>query len=191
MSRFRDAVKQMIKDEFSTVERCRDMAPGDLVVTPTGLRYNGKRYPCAIGRGGLSSRKTEGDGATPVGIHRIVALLYRPDRMKKPAKWALPILPGDLWSDDPAMPDYNNQVKRPYEGSHEIMRRADPLYDLVLVIDWNWPKAESGRGSCIFMHGWRGSCHPTAGCIALKPEHLRLLAAHVGIGCRLIVARGI
>jgi len=32
----------------------------------------------------------------------IVAMFYRPDRMARPAPWAQPIGPSDLWSDDPA-----------------------------------------------------------------------------------------
>jgi len=117
----------------------------DLILTRLGLRFGGRRYPCTIGRGGISTQKREGDGATPAGTHRIVGLLYRPDRMARPADWAVPILPGDLWSDDPGQPDYNLMVTRPYAHSHEVMRRADPLYDLVLVTDWNWPDAVPGR----------------------------------------------
>ncbi|HBK15781.1 MAG TPA: hypothetical protein DDZ54_09220, partial [Erythrobacter sp.] len=55
----------------------RGMTPNDLVLTPTGLRFGGRRYPCTIGRGGISGAKREGDGATPAGIHRIVGMLYR------------------------------------------------------------------------------------------------------------------
>ncbi|MEL6574243.1 MAG: L,D-transpeptidase family protein, partial [Pseudomonadota bacterium] len=76
------------------------MKTNDLVVTPTGLRFLGRRFPCTIGRGGLTDRKKEGDGATPRGVHRLVGMLYRPDRLARPADWALQIKPGDLWSDD-------------------------------------------------------------------------------------------
>ena len=159
----------------------------DLFLTPTGLRFGGRRYPCTIGRGGLAADKHEGDGATPRGIHRIVGMLYRPDRMARPADWAVPIRPGDLWSDDPAHEDYNLMVRAPYPHSHEALRRADPLYDLVIVTDWNWPDAVPGRGSCIFMHRWRRAGYPTAGCIALHPRHLRRIAAGIRYQTRLIV----
>ena len=45
-------------------------------------------------------------------------------------------------------------------AENERLRRADPLYDLVILTDWNWPSAERGRGSAIFMHRWRrgGKC---------------------------------
>ena len=158
-----------------------------MVLTPRGLRFRGRLYPCAIGRSGVTETKREGDGATPAGAHRIVGLLYRPDRMAPPADWAVPIRPGDLWSDDPRHEDYNLMVRAPYPWSHETLRRADPLYDLVLVTDWNWPRAERGRGSCIFVHQWRRPGYPTAGCVALRRDHLREVAARIGYGTRLIV----
>ncbi|MGI1662344.1 L,D-transpeptidase family protein [Palleronia sp. KMU-117] len=163
------------------------MTPLDLVLTPSGLRFLGRRFPCAVGRGGLSGRKREGDGATPVGVHRIVGMLYRPDRMARPADWALPIRPGDLWSDDSDDPDYNLMVRAPHPFGHETLRRADRLYDLVILTDWNWPQAEPGRGSAIFVHCWRKPGHPTAGCIGLAPEDLRWIAPRIRYATRLIV----
>lgn len=166
------------------------MTPDDMVLTPLGLRFRGRVYPCTIGRGGLTADKREGDGATPVGCHRIIGMLYRPDRMAPPASWARPILPRDLWSDDPVLRDYNQPVRAPYPGSHEAMRRADPLYDLVLVTDWNWPDAMPGRGSCIFVHQWRRPGYPTAGCVALRRDHLHRVARTLTPGARLIVRPG-
>ncbi|WP_324753801.1 L,D-transpeptidase family protein [Roseovarius sp. Pro17] len=163
------------------------MRAHDMILTPTGLRYRGRRYPCTIGRGGLSAAKREGDGATPVGTHHIVMTLYRPDRIACPAPWARPILPGDLWSDASDDPSYNQLVRAPYAPSHEALRRADPLYDLVLVTDWNWPNSVTGAGSCIFMHQWRRPGYPTEGCVALKRSHLHDLASEIMPGTRLIV----
>jgi L,D-peptidoglycan transpeptidase YkuD (ErfK/YbiS/YcfS/YnhG family) len=163
------------------------VTPDDLVVTPTALRFLGRRFPRRVGSGGVTSHKREGDRATPRGTHRIVGMLYRPDRMARPVDWAVPILPGDLWSDDPADEDYNLMVRVPYAPSHEALRRADPLYDLVLITDWNWPRAVSGRGSAIFLHRWRAPGRPTAGCVALRPEHLRWIVPRIGYGTRLIV----
>ena len=163
------------------------MTPQDMVLTPRGLRFGGRVYPCSIGRGGVRGDKREGDGATPRGIHRIVGMLYRPDRMARPADWALPIGPGDLWSDDPGDAEYNMMVRAPYPHIHERLRRADPLYDLVILTDWNWPYAVPGRGSAIFIHQWRRPGYPTEGCVALRRDHLRAIAARIGFGTRLIV----
>lgn len=159
----------------------------DMVLTRQGLRFMGRLWPCTIGRGGVSADKREGDGATPVGVHRLVGMLYRPDRMAQPVDWALPIRPRDLWSDDMAHEDYNLMVRAPYDHSHEHLRRADPLYDLVIITDWNWPRAEPGRGSAIFIHQWRRPGYPTAGCIALSPTDLREIAPLIRYQTRLIV----
>lgn len=165
------------------------MTPDDLVVTPMGLRFRGRRFPCTLGRGGIVTSKREGDGGTPEGVHRIVGMLYRPDRMARPAHWAVPIRPRDLWCDDPASVDYNLMVRAPFAGSAEHLRRADRLYDLVIVTDWNWPRAERApvpRGSAIFLHRWRRPGMPTEGCVGLAPSDLRWIAARIGIGTRLI-----
>ncbi len=163
------------------------MTPFDLVLTPRGLRFLGHTFACSIGSGGTSSNKSEGDGATPKGTLRLVGMLYRPDRLPRPASWALPILPGDLWSDDPSDENYNQMVRTPYLPSHEKLRRADPLYDLVILTDWNWPFAVKGRGSAIFIHRWRRPRFPTEGCVALHPQDLLWIASRIRFGTRLIV----
>lgn len=163
------------------------MTPADLVLTPTGLRYRGRRYPCVIGRGGVTATKREGDGATPAGVHRLVGLLWRPDRLARPADWAVPIRPGDLWSDDPADEDYNLMVRAPHGPSHERLDRADPLYDRVLITDWNWPRAIAGAGSAIFVHAWRKPRHPTEGCVAFDPRHLDWIVPRIRFETRLVV----
>lgn len=158
-----------------------------MILTPRGLRVGARLLPCTIGRGGLTGDKAEGDGATPRGRHAITGLLYRPDRMAPPAAWARPIRLGDLWSDDPLAPDYNAPVRAPYPHSHERMRRADGLYDLVLLTDWNWQGAVPGAGSAIFLHAWRGPGRTTEGCIALAPGDLLSVVRHCPPGSRLIV----
>ena len=159
----------------------------DLVVTPRGVRFRGRILPCTRGRKGLTDDKREGDGCTPRGAHRIVGVLFRPDRMRKPTGAAVPIRPRDLWSDDPRDPRYNGKVRAPHPYSHEHLRRADPLYDLVLVTDWNLAPAVPGRGSAIFVHRWRRPGAPTAGCIALRPRDLLWIARRLSPRSRLVV----
>ena len=163
------------------------MNRNDLVLTPRGLRFQGRTYPCTIGKTGCTSRKVEGDGATPRGTHRLVGMLFRPDRIARPADWALPIGPQDLWSDDATHEDYNMMVRAPYPFSHEKLRRADPLYDLILLTDWNWPYAVKNRGSAIFIHQHRRPGYPTEGCIALSRAHLHDIAPRITLQTRLIV----
>lgn len=163
------------------------MTSNDIVLTPTGLRFQGQRIPCSIGRGGIVADKHEGDGGTPKATMRIVAILYRPDRMPRPAAWAKAIGPGDLWSDDPGDPAYNCPVRVPHGFSHERLRRADRLYDLILVTDWNLGGAIRGGGSAIFVHRWRRAGYPTEGCIAMAPENLVWLTRRIHPGTRILV----
>jgi L,D-peptidoglycan transpeptidase YkuD (ErfK/YbiS/YcfS/YnhG family) len=161
----------------------------DLVVTRQGARFLGRRFACAIGRGGLSDGKREGDGTTPRGRHRIAGVLYRPDRLTAQAVPgnARPIRRGDLWSDDPADPCYNRPVRAPHCHSTETLRRADGLYDLILLTDWNMHPAIPGRGSAIFVHCWRAPRFPTAGCVAFQRADLLWIARRLRPESRLII----
>ena len=160
----------------------------DLRLAPRGLLAWGRHLPCTVGRGGVvpGADKREGDGATPAGLWRATALLYRPDRLARPAPWARPIGPRDIWCDDPAHPLYNRPARAPLAASHERLRRADPLYDIVLVTDWN-TAGVPGRGSAIFLHRWRRPGAPTEGCIAMAPADLAWLAARARPGTPLRV----
>lgn len=163
------------------------MNSSDLIVSPTHLRFMGRRFACSVGKGGVTDTKAEGDGATPRGTHRIVGILYRPDRIPMPAPWATPIHLGDLWSDDPSDDAYNLMVRAPYLYSHEKLRRADRLYDLLLLTDWNWPNAVKHRGSAIFIHRWRKPGHPTEGCIGVSALDLSWITQRLSQKSRLIV----
>ncbi|MEM1274257.1 MAG: L,D-transpeptidase family protein [Pseudomonadota bacterium] len=167
------------------------MTPNDMVLTPMGLRFGGRVFACNMGKSGVTRDKREGDGATPAGDHGIVGCLYRRDRLARPCDWAVAIGPSDLWSDDPGDEDYNLLVRAPYAHSHERLARADRQYDLILVTDWNWPRAVRGRGSAIFIHVWRGPGQPTAGCIALGKHNLLWIVRRLRFGCRLIVPAGL
>lgn len=161
----------------------------DMVVTRWGARFMGRRFPVAIGRGGLTTDKHEGDGATPVGLWRLMQGGYRADRCPAP-DGPVPmqaIGPSDLWSNDPGDPAYNHAVRAPYAPSHERLARADGLYDIVLVTDWNWPQTIPGKGSAIFVHVWRGPRKPTAGCLALREDHLRWVLARWTPRSRILV----
>ena len=156
-------------------------------LTPGGLIWRGRRYPVEIGRGGLSTTKREGDGATPVGTLRILGMLYRADRLPRPTPWAKPIGPGDLWCDASGHPAYNQPVRAPFTPSHERLARPDPLYDIVLITDWNYPQATPGKGSAIFLHQRRRAGFPTAGCIAFRRSDLIEIARKLRPGTEVIV----
>lgn len=147
----------------------------DLVVTKWGARFLGRRMPCSIGRGGISTVKIEGDGVTPAGTWHLTGGGWRADRLARPAT-ALPMKPfgaPDLWSDDSQHDGYN----QPFRGvhprfSHERLRRGDGLYDVVLFSDWNTKPPLPNKGSAIFVHCWKAARRPTAGCIAFARHDL-------------------
>jgi L,D-peptidoglycan transpeptidase YkuD (ErfK/YbiS/YcfS/YnhG family) len=151
------------------------LAPG---ATRGIVRLGALAFPCALGRTGRRALKREGDGATPAGHWRLLQVLYRGDRIRRPAT-ALPvkqIKPDDGWCDAPADRNYNRPVRHPYPASAERLWRADGLYDIVVVLSHNVSPRVRGAGSAIFMHVAQPGYAPTAGCIALKRAHLlRLL----------------
>lgn len=142
------------------------------------VSFGGRRLRCALGRGGMSGHKREGDGATPIGAWAFRRVLYRPDRVAAPVT-ALPVSaigPSDGWCDDPAHPDYNRPVTLPHPASCERMWRDDHVYDVVVVLGHNDDPPIPGLGSAIFMHVAKPEYAPTEGCVALAlPDLLDLL----------------
>jgi L,D-peptidoglycan transpeptidase YkuD (ErfK/YbiS/YcfS/YnhG family) len=141
-------------------------------------------FPCALGKGGRTSRKREGDGATPVGRWHLMTVFYRPDRVRRPST-GLPVRPisrHDGWCDAPGDRNYNRPVRLPYGASAERMWRADHLYDIVVVLSHNTRPRVRGAGSAIFMHVAERGYAPTAGCIAFRREHLLRLLKRLGRG---------
>jgi len=84
--------------------------------------------------------------------------------------------PHDVWSDDPDDLDYNSGLYGiaglHHRFSHERLRRGDPVYDLIAVLDYNFPHPVYGLGSAMFLHVWRSPRHPTAGCVAFRKSAL-------------------
>jgi L,D-peptidoglycan transpeptidase YkuD (ErfK/YbiS/YcfS/YnhG family) len=127
-------------------------------------------------------RKREGDGATPIGQWRVREILYRSDRMRRPAT-LLPIREirlHDGWCDAARDRNYNRPVRLPYAASGEALWRQDGLYDVVVVLGYNDHPRSLGRGSAIFLHVARPGYAPTEGCITLARAHLLRLIARLG-----------
>lgn len=134
---------------------------------------DGRAYPCALGRTGISARKREGDGATPHGRMSVLSGKFRQDRVARPKGpqlfWGR-IDARDGWCDASFTPAYNSQVALPHSQAHEVMTRDDHLYDRLMILDWNITRRGQTRGSAIFMHQARleqSGMQPTEGCIAL------------------------
>ena len=146
------------------------------------LKLGHLTFPCAVGRAGIHPRKREGDGATPAGAWPLLCILYRADRVRRPHT-LLPTRPlrvDDGWCDAPGDRNYNRLVKHPYPASAERLWRADGLYDVLVVLDYNAAPRVRGRGSAIFIHVARSDYAPTQGCIALARGHLVRLLERLG-----------
>lgn len=127
-------------------------------------------------------RKREGDGATPFGSWRMLRVLYRADRIRRP-QTGLPVRPmrlDDGWCDEPGDRNYNRPVRHPYPASAERLWREDNLYDIVVVLDHNQVPRVRGGGSAIFMHVAGPAFAPTAGCIALRRGDLVRVLRRLG-----------
>lgn len=139
-----------------------------------------KTYKCASGKGAavLAEKKTEGDGATPLGQYPFRHVFYRPDRVGAPQSGLLtaPLSPSDGWCDAPLDPLYNQRVSLPYPASHERLWRDDHVYDVIVQLGHNDNPIMPYRGSAVFMHVAKPDYSPTEGCIALAlPDLLALL----------------
>lgn len=140
------------------------------------------RLRAALGRSGIGCLKREGDGRTPRSDLRLLYGFWRPDRVARPATRLPmePLRPDMLWCDGPTHPAYNRLVRSPFPASHEAMWRADHLYDICVVLDWNVLSRRRGAGSAIFLHLARPGYLPTEGCIALHPRDMYRLLAVAG-----------
>jgi L,D-peptidoglycan transpeptidase YkuD (ErfK/YbiS/YcfS/YnhG family) len=138
------------------------------------VRLGQNVWPCALGRGGQSVRKREGDGATPIGHWPLKRVYFRADRMIRPIT-QLPVTRlrfVDGWCDAPGDRNYNRAVRHPYPASAERLWRDDDVYDVIVVLSHNDRPRVRGAGSAIFMHVARPGYQPTEGCIALTKPHL-------------------
>ena len=162
----------------------------DLIVSGDGTaRFAGRTVRCAIGRGGVSPDKREGDGATPGGILPCRLVYWRPDRLAEPrtALRRVALAPEDGWCDAPEDPAYNQPVRLPYPASAERLWREDHVYDLIVPLGWNDDPIVSGRGSAIFLHVARPGYAPTEGCVALALKDLTAFLALARPESRVIV----
>lgn len=145
------------------------------------LSWPGGQVRAALGKGGLSHAKREGDGATPIGVFPLRNLLYRADRLARPQTGlAISVIePGSGWSDDPRDGLYNRPLTLPHPYSHERLWREDGLYDLIVPLGYNDDPPVPGWGSAIFLHCARPDYGPTEGCVAIARSDL----LHLLVGC--------
>jgi L,D-peptidoglycan transpeptidase YkuD (ErfK/YbiS/YcfS/YnhG family) len=154
------------------------------------LAVMGLTMRCALGKGGVSAFKREGDGASPRGRFAFRRVWLRPDKSLRlstflPSCWSEP---ADGWCDDPRHARYNRPVRLPFPASHERLWRDDDVYDAVIEIGWNDHPAVRGRGSAIFLHLARPGYTPTEGCIAVSRRDMLRLLPRLGPHTRIDIA---
>jgi L,D-peptidoglycan transpeptidase YkuD (ErfK/YbiS/YcfS/YnhG family) len=154
------------------------------------MNIGGTVFVCALGRGGISAGKREGDGATPLARMRLLSGYFRRRHFSPVSRLPMRPIAKDLgWCEVPADRNYNRPVPIPYGASHEHMLRPDGLYDACLVLDWNISPRRRGRGSAIFFHLARPGMTPTAGCVAVSRAVMARLLPRVSGRTVVVVKR--
>ena len=142
------------------------------------VRIGPLTLPAALGRGGVTAFKREGDGGTPRATMAVLSG-FRRGGMLTPDGAGLALRRvgrRDGWCDAPGHAAYNRPVRLPFPASHEHLIRNDVLYDFGFVLDWNICSRRRGIGSAIFLHVAKPGFPPTQGCIALsRRDMLRLM----------------
>ncbi|NOU94007.1 L,D-transpeptidase family protein [Paenibacillus sp. LMG 31456] len=138
-------------------------------------------FPAVIGRNGITDDKTEGDGKSPKGIHKLGESF---GIKQAPAGISIPyhqVSKQDYWIDDPDSDDYNQWMH--YEGNpsdhwKSFERLNHHLYTHAIIIKYNMAPVIKGKGSAIFIHQWDSENSPTSGCVAMSYDNLvRLMIA--------------
>lgn len=147
---------------------------------------------CALGENGATRRKREGDRATPIGAVRILEWRMRPVQpayARHGLNWRS-VRTDEGWCDDPGSGAYNRQVRLPFLASHEVMFRLDGKYDVVGILDYNYPNIRRGLGSAIFFHICDDQYGATAGCIAIPAREFRKLLPRLARKVRIEISTG-
>ena len=79
------------------------------------------------------------------------------------------------WCDDPRSNRYNKLIKYPFKYKSEKLFRADNIYDIILVLNFNMSPIKKYKGSAIFIHVAKRKFSPTKVCVALEKKELRKL----------------
>jgi L,D-peptidoglycan transpeptidase YkuD (ErfK/YbiS/YcfS/YnhG family) len=138
------------------------------------LKYKNLKFRCALGKAGIGEKKKEGDFITPKGKYKITKVYYRADRIKKiKTNFRLYQIKKNMgWCDDPLSKNYNKLIKLPSKFGHEKLYRKDKLYNLILILNYNFKPIIKNKGSAIFIHIANKNYKKTMGCIGLKKKDL-------------------
>ena len=134
-----------------------------------------------IGKNGLTNKKMEGDGKTPIGEFELGIILgtHLREENKNGLKYIL-INENMYWVDDPKSKYYNqlvdiSKVKKNWNSAEHLVEY--PIqYEYLIEIKTNINNI-TGKGSAIFLHCT--NYKPTAGCVAADKETMKKLIENI------------
>jgi len=145
-----------------------------IIIKNKKLFINNYNVKCAIGKRGIGAKKKEGDNITPIGKFKIKYILYRKDRIfnlkSKIKKFTIRKNMG--WCDDSSSKKYNKFITFPFKYSAEELYRADNIYDIIIVLNFNSNPVLKNKGSAIFIHVAKKNYKNTEGCVATSKRDL-------------------
>ena len=145
------------------------------------LYFHNYQLKCSIGKRGISDKKRESDNFTSIVVCKFIDVFYRKDRNKK-IKTLIKktyITKNMGWCDDPKSKKYNKLVRFPFPYKSEKLYRKNSLYDILIVINYNYKPTIRFKGSAIFLHIANKSYKPTRGCIAVSKKDMRILLKYI------------
>ena len=153
------------------------------------LYYLNYKIKCSIGKNGITKNKQEGDLKTPSGIFSLKKIFYRKDRIKlfKTTLKKNYIKKSIGWCDDPNSEHYNKEIKFPFNGSAEKLWRKDNIYDLIIILNYNFNPIIKNKGSAIFLHICKKNYAPTKGCVAINKKDMMNLIINIKKNTKLII----
>ena len=137
-------------------------------------KYNIETIAC-IGKNGVTTKKKEGDGKTPLGEFEFGIILSRdPKIINKNGLKCIQINKNMYWVDDPNSKYYNKlvnilEVNKDWNSAEHLIDYTIQ-YEYLIEIKTN-PNNIPGKGSAIFLHCTNNL--PTAGCIAIDKENMK------------------
>lgn len=139
-------------------------------------KYN-IQTPAYIGKNGITNKKEEGDGKTPIGEFELGIMLgmHQKEKVINGIKLKYGQITKNMyWVDDQKSKYYNrlvdiSHVKKDWDSAEHLIDY--PIqYEYLIEIKTN-PKNISGNGSAIFLHCTNNK--PTEGCIAIDRDVMK------------------
>ena len=148
-----------------------------------------KKFICFVGKNGIGLKKREGDLITPKGRFKFIKIFYKKNELNKISTRIpkIEIKKNFAWCTDSNNKKYNSLVNKPTSCVHEDLFRKDNLYDIVVVLSFNYISPIKYKGSAIFLHCSENKTKFTEGCIAMEKKDLLKLIPHITLSSSLII----